>query len=76
VKSVSCKLWTKTIANKSGQPGGGHTAAKKKVAKRRKIVVRDDDSDEDFHPSPVENKTAKKQSFVVSSPEILISDSD
>ncbi len=85
VKNVTCSLWSKEPAKKSGlsKPAQSKTAVSqtKKVAKRKRIVS-EGSSDEDFVPaaSPVvgQNNRKKQQQTAIldSSPEILISDSD
>jgi hypothetical protein len=86
VKNVTCNLWSKEPAKKSGlpKPAQSKTVSQTKKVVKRKRIVSEGSSDEDFFPaaaaSPVSghsNRKKQQQTAILdSSPEILISDSD
>ncbi len=86
MKNVTCSLWSKEPAKKTGglpKAGQSKTVSQKKQVAKRKRIVSEGSSDEDFVPaaatSPVagQNNRKKQQTAILdSSPEILISDSD
>jgi hypothetical protein len=83
VKNVTCSLWSKEPAKKSGlsKPAQSKTVSQTKKVAKRKRIVSEGSSDEDFVPaaSPVvghSNRKKQQTAILDSSPEILISDSD